>query len=167
MVLTQNISKKIMQYYEFHLAQSNCLWELRSKTKDHRKLWVDCISDDRNKLRLTLLRYKHILSEIKLNEKMTDLFVSRPYTISNIIDDHIHVMRYHNNIDYIQEFGLKDCNTDTCPSWKRFNLPRTKYNIYKHQDVFNDNRDKYFRIHKEEKCLQSIMDAYIVIFSFN
>ena len=116
-----------INYYQFHLKSSDRLWKLRCMTNDKRILWTNCIFAEWNKLRLTLVRYKQILSEIKLRDGLKDLFVSRSYTISNIIDDHIHVMRYHNNINYIKTFDLNDCNKDTCPSWKRFNLPRNRY----------------------------------------
>ena len=78
-------------YYEFHLRESNRLWQIRVTSHEERILFTDYIFKEWSKLRLTLVRYKQVLSEIKLTETLKDLCIFRSYTISNVIDDHIHV----------------------------------------------------------------------------
>ena len=146
-------------YYEFHLKESNCLWQLRVNTEKKKKVWTDCIVNEYQKLVLTLVRYKQILNEIKLYH-----FLSRPYTINDIIEDHIHVMRYHNNVDFSAIFGLQDCNKKECSSWIRFNsskkvsLYQTKHKYGGEENDEDNEIHKFFHFHDEENTLQSIFD---------
>ena len=144
-------------YFEFRLKQKGRIWKLRVETENARILWTDCLLREFNKLQLTLVRYKEILSEINLHESIKDYFVSRQYTIFNVMDDHIHVMRYHNNVDFINTFKLINCNKDSCSSWHRFISKRNDRLLYDNDDD-DDMSNFYFNTHDEENCLQNIFD---------
>ena len=147
--------KKNNLYYQFEINEGTQSWLFRLRSKKERDLWMNKIINEYDKYPLTLLRYEQILNQLKYKDGFGK-FMLTSYKLSGYIDDYMHVMRYHNNIDFITKFQLSSCD-ENCPSWKRFNSPQTKWQ-YQYEKYENDNAEKYFAIHDEENALQDIFD---------
>ena len=84
-------SKDVNKGYEFHLIEKDKNWILKVKSIELRRKWLNCIKNEWNKLKFTLIRYCQILSNIRVYESFQDYFRTKKYSLANLINDHIHV----------------------------------------------------------------------------
>ena len=83
------------KYCEFKLYDQARVWEFRVKNERERIGWLEAINRVWSGLKLTLTQLVNVLNKASDIPDFIALFLHRGYTLINLLDDHIHVMRYH------------------------------------------------------------------------
>ena len=147
------------KYCEFKLYEEGRVWEFRVKNENERMQWLESINRVWSGLKYTLTRLVNVLNKASDVPDFIASFFRRGYTLNNLLDDHIHVMRYHNKHDYrdIDNGGssnIKGCDAETCKSWKRHQSDRIKDNFK--SKMFCQRH--FYTLNNDEIRLQDIFD---------